>query len=154
MKTRVLNINTRFGEEYEGRYVFSEISWAKRSRIIQKYTKYSKLTGQVENSDFIGIQAETIMASLKEQPAHKPMTFERLLDEGNGVPIALGELFSQIVNHLNSLTADETAFLSVQSVEASQPKFSQNSDYARNSVGHHTNSQSNPPKPSNSSQQS
>ena len=153
MKTQVLNIDSRFGEEYEGRYVFSEISWAKRSRIIQKYTKYSKLTGQVESSDFIGIQAETIMASLREQPSHKPMTFEKLLNEENGVPIALGELFSQIVNHLNSLTAEEKAFLSVQSAEASQTQLSQNSDCARNSVGHHANLQGNQPKPSNSSSQ-
>ena len=74
MRTETLEVDKRFGEEYAGRYVFQEISWAKRSRIIQKYTKYSQMTGQVVKSDYVAIQAETIWASLKEQPKHKPIT--------------------------------------------------------------------------------
>jgi len=107
MRTEVLQLDDRFGEEYAGRYVFSEISWAKRSRIITKYTKYHPVTGQVISSDLVGIQAETIWASLKDQPANKPITLEKLLDEENGIPIQLGEKLSQIVNRLCSLTSEE-----------------------------------------------
>jgi len=146
MRTEVLDLDGRFGAEYEGRYVFSEISWARRSRIIQKYTKYNRLTGQVESSDFIGIQAETIMASLREQPAHKPLSLEKLLNEENGVPIGLGELLSQICNRLNSISGEETAFLSAASEEASPTQRSQSSACAKSSAGHQNSSQGSQPK--------
>lgn len=124
MRTETVEVGSEYGEEYKGRYVFQELSWAKRSRIIQKHTKYHPLTGQVVSSDYIAIQAETIMASLKEQPAHKPISLEKLLSEDSekGVPIGLGELFSQIVNRLNNVSAEETAFLSEPSDAASQTK--------------------------------
>lgn len=108
MRTEVLEIDKRFGEEYAGRYVFSEISWAKRSRIIQKHTKYHPVTGQVVSSDYVAIQAETIWASLKEQPANKPVTLEKLLSESeDGVPVELGELFSQTANKLCNISVEE-----------------------------------------------
>jgi len=65
------------------------------------------VTGQIVSSDLPAIQAETIWASLKEQPANKPITLERLLDEENGVPIELGELFSIVVNRLCGLSVEE-----------------------------------------------
>ena len=77
--------------------MFQEITWAKRSRIIQRYTKYHPLTGQVLSSDYIAIQAETIWAALKEQPPTQPVSLEKLLSEENGIPIELGELFAKVV---------------------------------------------------------
>jgi len=151
MRTEVLELDGRFGEGYAGRYVFREISWAKRSRIIQKYTKYHPLTGQIVSSDFIAIQAETIVASLKEQPSHKPISLEKLLSEDDGVPVELGELFSQIVNRLNSVSLEEQRFLSVQSEGKNQTRGSQTFAFAKSSDGHQTSSQNNQPKPSNSS---
>ncbi|MCW4046589.1 MAG: hypothetical protein NWE99_03380 [Candidatus Bathyarchaeota archaeon] len=131
--------------------MFSEISWAKRSRIIQKHTKYHPLTGQVVSSDFIAIQAETIWASLREQPPHKPITLEKLLSEENGVPIGLGELFSQIANRLNSVTQEETAFLSEQSADKSQPQSSRSFACAKNSGGQSRSCGASQPNQSNSS---
>ena len=136
MRTETLEVDKRFGEEYAGRYVFQEISWAKRSRIIQKYTKYSQMTGQVVKSDYVAIQAETIWASLKEQPPNKPITLEKLLSEEDGIPIGLGELFSQIVNKLNNVSLDETRFLSEQSEDKNLMQKSQSSDSAKNLGGH------------------
>jgi hypothetical protein len=68
MQTQTLQIGTEYGTQYTGTYVFGEITWAKRSRIIQKHTRYHPITGQVQSSDFIAIQAETIWAALKQQP--------------------------------------------------------------------------------------
>ena len=65
LRTETIDIDERFGEECAGKYVFEEISWAKRSRIIQKYTTYHPLTGQVISSDYVAIQAHTIFAALK-----------------------------------------------------------------------------------------
>ena len=135
MRTETLEVDKRFGEKYAGRYVFQEISWAKRSRIIQKYTKYSQMTGQVVKSDYVAIQAETIWASLKEQPPNKPITLEKLLSEEDGIPIGLGELFSQIVNKLNNVSLDETRFLSEQSEDKNLMQKSQSSDSAKNLGG-------------------
>jgi hypothetical protein len=156
MRKQVLEIDKRFGEEYAGKYVFTELSWAKRNRIIQKHTKYSPTTGQVTSSDYVTIQAETIMASLKEQPPHKPITIEKLLSEDpeKGIPVELGELFSQTVNKLNTITIEETAFLSEPSADKNQTMCSQNSACAKSSVGHHANSQNSQQKQSNNSSSS
>jgi hypothetical protein len=142
-------LDNRFGEEYRGRYLFKEITWAKRSRIIQKNTQYNKQTGDVENSDFIAIQAESIMASMHGQPPNHPITLERLLSDESGIPIGLGELFSQITNRLNNLGAGETHFLSEQSGEENPILQSQTSDSTKNSAGPQINLADNQPKRSN-----
>ena len=154
MQSEVLELDERFGEEFEGRYVFQEITWAKRSRIIQKYTKYHAISGQVTSSDYIAIQAETIWASLKEQPPHKPVSLEKLLSEDDGIPIGLGELFSQIVNKLCTVTVEENRFLSEPSEDKSQTQSSQTSASARSSGGHQPKLPSNQQKPSSSSSSS
>jgi len=148
MQKEEIEINERFGKEYAGRYVFQEITWAKRSRIIQKHTKYHPITGQVRSSDYIAVQAETIWASLKEQPANKPLTLEKLLSEDDGIPVGLGELFSQIVNKLCGITVDETRFLSEPSEEENPTQQSQTSDSAKNSGGLQTSSKNSQPKQS------
>jgi len=112
MKTKKVKVDQRFGKEYAGSYIFQEISWAKRSRIIQKHTKYHPTTGQVMKSDYVAIQAETVNASLKEQPKGNPLTLEKMLGNENGIPIGLGELFSKVVNSLCSVTVEETKNLS------------------------------------------
>ena len=107
MRTETIKLDDRFGTEYKGTYVFQEITWAKRSRVIQKHTKYHHMTGQVLSSDYIAIQAETILAALKEQPPKQPISLEKLLSEEDGIPIELGELFSNVVNRLCGLTTEE-----------------------------------------------
>jgi hypothetical protein len=154
MRKETIELDERFGKEYAGRYIFSEITWAKRSRIIQKYTRYSQQTGQVIASDYVAIQAETIMASLKEQPPNKPITLEKLLSEEDGVPTELGELLSQIVNRLNAVSLEETAFLSEQSENKSQTKLSQSSASAKSSAGHQGNSLNSQQKQSSNSSSS
>jgi hypothetical protein len=151
LKTEVVEVDNRYGEEYAGRYVFQEITWAKRNRIIQKHTKYHPLTGNVLSTDYVAIQAETIWASLKEQPKSKPITLEKLLSEENGIPIGLGELFSQVVNRLCGITPEETKNSYGRCGEESPIQASQSSDYAKSSDGHLSNLQSNQPKPSKSS---
>jgi len=146
MRKEVIDLDNRFNEEYAGRYVFGEISWAKRSRLIQKHTKYHPVTGQILTSDYVAIQAETIWASLREQPANKPITLEKLLSEEDGVPIELGELFSQIVNKLCAITAQETRFLSEPSDEANPTQRSLNSDSVKSSVSCPVKSEENQPK--------
>jgi hypothetical protein len=151
MRKETVEVDERFGEEYKGRYVFSEITWARRNRIIQKYTKYSRVSGQVESSDFVAIQAETICASLKEQPKNEPITLAKLLGETEGVGVELGELLSKVANRLCNVSKEESAFLSEQSEDKSQTKPSQNSDSAKSSDGPQTSSQDNQPKPSSNS---
>ena len=150
MRKQTLNIGNENGAEYAGKYIFQEITWAKRSRIIQKNTKYHPISGQVQNSDFIAIQAEPIWASLKEQPVGNPLSLERLLGEENCVPIPLGELFSQVVNGLCALTREETAFLSEPSDAKNPTRPSPTFDSAKNSAGPQQNSPSNQPESSTS----
>ena len=152
MRKQTVSIGNEYGYEYAGKYIFQELTWAKRSRIIQKHTKYHPLSGQVQASDFIAIQAESIWAALKEQPQNSPVTLEKLLGEENGVPIALGELFSQIINGLCALTREETAFLSEPSADKGLTPPSPTFVSAKNSAGPQPNSPSNPLEPSTSTQ--
>jgi hypothetical protein len=151
LRTETVEVGGRFGEEYVGRYVFGEISWAKRNRIIQKHTRYHPVSGQVVKSDYVAIQAETVWASLREQPANQPINLEKLLSEEDGVPIELGELFSQVANRLCSVTVEETRFLSGQSGEASPTCQSPCSGCAKSSGSPQTSLTGSQPKPSRSS---
>ena len=151
MRSKALILDERFGKEYAGRYVFGTITWAKRSRIIQKHTKYSKTTGQVECSDLVAIQAETIIASLKEQPENRPVTLEKLLDETEGIPVDLGELLGNTANKLCNVSKEETVFLSEQSAEKSQTQSSPNSDSAKSSDGPPANLETNQQEKSSNS---
>ena len=151
MRTEKLDVDARFGAEYEGKYLFGEITWAKRNRIIQKYTKYGKLSGEVESSDFIGIQAETIMASLHAQPDSKPLTLEKLLSESVGVPIDFGELLSKVVNKLNGMNHEDIRFLLGQLDEASRIQLLASFGYAKNSQNYPANLAENPPEKSKNS---
>jgi len=135
MRKERLEVDNRFGEEYAGKFVFQEITWAKRNRIIQKHTKYSPRTGQVISSDFIAIQAETIWASLRKQPSDKPITLEKLLSDDEGIPIELGELFSKIVNKLCGITHDDLRFLLEQLDEESRIQLFQSFGFVKNSGG-------------------
>lgn len=151
MRTEKIELDNRFGEEYAGRYVFEEITWAKRSRIIQRQTKYSQVTGQVVSSDYVAIQAETILASLKEQPENKPISLQKLLSDEDGIPVGLGELFSKIANKLNGLTVQEARFLSEQSEEASQTQNLRSTGSAKSSGAHRSSSGNSQRKRSKSS---
>ena len=151
MRRETVEIGIEYGEEYAGKYVFQELTWARRSRIIQKHTRYHPLSGQVVSSDFIAIQAETIWAALKEQPSSTPITLEKLLGEEDGVPIALGELLSRVVNGLCAMTREETAFLSEQSNADSRTQLSRTSACAKSSGGPQPSLHGNPPKPVTSS---
>ncbi len=135
MRKQTVTIGNEYGSEYAGAYLFQELTWAKRSRIIQKHTTYHPLSGQVQGSDFIAIQAETIWAALKQQPQGDPLSLDKLLSEENGVPITLGELFSQVVNSLCALTQEETAFLSGASDAKNPTQPLPISDSAKNSAG-------------------
>jgi hypothetical protein len=144
LKTEKLEIDGRFGEEYKGSYTFAEITWAKRNRIIQKHTKYNKLSGDVESSDFIAIQAETILASMHGQPQSHPITLEKLLGEEDGVPIELGELLSKVVNKLNGMSREDLRFLLEQLDEESRTALLLSLGYVKPSAGHQQNSPNSP----------
>jgi len=138
MQEEILELDDRFGVRYAGKYLFREITWAKRNRIIQKNTKYNSLTGEVTSSDFIAIQAETIMASIHGQPESKPITLQKLLGEEDGIPIELGELFSKIANKLNGLTHEDLRFLLSRLSENDRTQLLQSFGFAKNSGGQST----------------
>ena len=151
MRSEGLDIDERFGQEYAGHYVFREITWAKRSRVCHRNTKYSKMTGQVESSDFVAIQAESIWASLKQQPESKPISLEKLLGEEEGIPIELGELFSKVVNRLNGVGRDELRFLLEQLSEENRTQLLASLGYAKSSAGLSLTSEGSQQKASSSS---
>ena len=150
MKTETLELDSRFGEEFAGKYHFREITWAKRNRIIQKHTKYNNVTGDVISSDFVAIQAETVMAALHGQPQSHPLTLEKLLadDPEQGLPYDLGELIAQAANRVCGLDKSESRFLSNASAEANPTVLSPALDSAKSSGGRPIKSADSPPEQS------
>jgi len=150
MKQETLNLDGRFGAEFAGKYFFKEPTWATRNRIIQKYTKYNNISGEVISSDFIAIQAETIMACLYKQPEGNPVTLVKLLSEDpeKGLPFGLGELLAKYANQVCALTQAETRFLSSASDDKSLTLPLPNSGFPKNSDGPQTKSLDNPPESS------
>jgi len=111
----------------------------------------AKMTGQVENSDFVAIQGESIWASLKQQPESKPITLEKLLGEEEGIPIELGEFFSKVVNRLNGVSHDELRFLLEQLSEENRMQLLASFGYAKSSAGPSSSSEGSQQKASSSS---
>lgn len=134
MNQEIFDLDASFGEEYKGHYVLKELSWAKRNRIIQENTKYNPATGNILSSDYITIQAKTIMACIHGQPDSHPITLEKLLAEENGIPFKLGEKLSKVANRLCGVDQEESAFLSEQSATKNPTPSSPNSDSAKNSA--------------------
>ena len=151
MNQEKVHIDDRFGKEFEGDYLFKEMFWAKRNRIIQRHTTYNKVDGTIQNSDFFAIQAESVMASLHSQPDTKPLTLEKLLSEENGIPPALGEMLSKTVNNLNSVGREDLRFLLEQLDEESRTQLLQSLGYVKNSDGHPDNLPGSQQKQSNAS---
>ena len=151
MRKEQIVLDERFGSEFAGKYVFQEITWAKRNRIIHKHTKYHSATGQVEGSDLVAIQAETIWASLREQPSSKPISLEKLLGEDIGVPIELGELFSKIANSINGVSNEDLRFLLERLDEENRIRLFQSFGFVKSSAGPQPNSPSSQQKPSSNS---
>jgi hypothetical protein len=112
------------------------------------------MTGQVTNSDFVAIQAETIWASLREQPESKPITLEKLLGEEEGIPVELGELLSNVVNKLNGMTHEDLRFLLERLDEESRTQLFLSFGFVKNSAGLQPSSPGSQPKPSNNSSSS
>jgi hypothetical protein len=152
MKTEILDLDSRFGEQFAGKYMFREITWAKRNRIIQKHTKYNNVTGDVISSDFVAIQADTIMAALHGQPPSHPLTLEKLLadDPEQGLPYDFGELIAGVANRVCGLDKAETRFLSSASEEENPIVLSQTSGSLKSSGGPQTKSPSSQPEQSTS----
>jgi hypothetical protein len=152
MKSETLEIDGQFGEEYRGKYLFKEITWAKRNRIIQKHTKYNNVSGDVVSSDFVAIQAETIMAALHGQPQSHPLSLEKLLadDPEHGLPYDLGELIAQAANRVCGLDKAETRFLYSASGGENLTVPSPTLDSPKSSGGPLIKSTDNPPEQSKS----
>jgi hypothetical protein len=151
LNSEVLDLDSRFGVEFKGKYVLKEITWAKRNRIIQKHTKYNSITGEVVSSDFLAIQAETIIASMHGQPETQPITLQKLLGDEEGIPIELGELLSKIVNKLNGLSHEDLRFLLAQLSEEDRVQLLASLGFVKNSDGPSPNLENSPQKPSSPS---
>ena len=114
MRKASVEVDGKFGEEYKGKYVLRELSWAKKSRIAENYMKIDGQTGEVLRTDYVAIQAETLYAAIVAQPEPRPITIAKLLDEENGVPDGLFKLFLKASNSINGVSPEEARFLLTQ----------------------------------------
>lgn len=95
-----------FGKEYEGKYIFHSISWAKSNEITSNCTATNPLTRQTI-VNLKKLQALTLDAVMIERP--KAITLDVLMSEDadKGLPLALGELLMSMADIVNGYSQSE-----------------------------------------------
>ena len=151
MRKASVEVDGKFGEEYKGKYVLRELSWAKKSRIAENYMKIDGQTGEVLRTDYVAIQAETLYAAIVAQPEPRPITIAKLLDEENGVPDGLFKLFLKASNSINGVDPEEARFLLTQLSEEDRTLLLQSLGYAKSLAVSQAGSEGKTPERSSSS---
>lgn len=104
MLEKKIEIDSRFGKEYKGKYVFQSITWGRSNEITSDCTSINPLT-KVNKIDLRRLQALMLDATMVERP--KAITQEKLLSLQDGIPMALGELLMAVADKVNGFGSKE-----------------------------------------------
>jgi len=104
MLEKKIEIDSRFGKEYKGKYVFQSITWGRNNEITSDCTSINPLTKQ-SKVDFRKLQGLMLDATMIERPS--AITLEKLMDLKNGIPMALGELLMSAADYVNGFGTKE-----------------------------------------------
>lgn len=99
-----IKLNSRFGKEYSGEYVFQSITWGRSNEITSDCTSLNPLTKQ-SKIDLRRLQALMLDATMVERPSS--ITLEKLLSLQDGIPMALGELLMSAADYVNGFGSKE-----------------------------------------------
>lgn len=104
MLEKKIEIDSRFGKEYKGKYVFQSITWGRSNEITSLCTSINPLTKQTK-IDLRRLQGLMLDATMAERPS--AITQEKLLSLENGIPMALGELLMAVADKVNGFSTKE-----------------------------------------------
>jgi len=104
MLEKKIELDSRFGKEYKGKYVFQSITWGASNEITSSCTSINPLTKQ-SKIDLNRLQALMLDATMIERPS--AITLEKLMDLKDGIPMSLGELLMAVADKVNGFGSKE-----------------------------------------------
>ncbi len=110
--TQTVNVDKRFGSQYEGAYVFKQITQGEYEKIMLTYMDAS---GKVAKQDVLKVNREAMWTALKEQPSGKPLNHELVIH--GRLPYGLSLKLQEAYDKANGIDMDEQRFLSSPSEE-------------------------------------
>lgn len=130
METATIEIDKRFGEEFEGSYKFRQVTQGEYERVL---VSYMDALGKIAKQDILKVNREMLWIALVKQPENKPLTKDRVVQ--GQLPYGLSIKLQGAYDKVNGLEAEEQRFLSEPSEDANQTLDSPNSSSVNGSDG-------------------
>lgn len=134
MQKETVQIDNRFGDEFEGVYEFRQVTQGEYERVL---VSYMDVLGKVAKQDVLKVNREMLWTGLTKQPEGKPLNRERVVQ--GQLPYGLSVKLQEAYDKVNGIAPDEQRFLSSPSDESSLIQGSQNSLSAKSSDGPNSN---------------
>jgi len=149
METATIEIDKRFGEEFEGAYKFRQITQGEYERVL---VSFMDALGKIAKQDILKVNREMLWIALVKQPENKPLTKDRVVQ--GQLPYGLSIKLQGAYDKVNGLEAEEQRFLSERSEGANQTLDSPSSSSVSDSDGPKQSTTQPPEEQSLNSQQS
>jgi hypothetical protein len=149
METATIEIDKRFGEEFEGSYKFRQVTQGEYERVL---VSYMDALGKIAKQDVLKVNREMLWIALVKQPENKPLSKDRVVQ--GQLPYGLSIKLQGAYDKVNGIEAEEQRFLSEPSGSANQTLDSPNSSSASDLDGPKQSTTQPVEEPSLNSQQS
>jgi hypothetical protein len=107
METATIEIDKRFGEEFEGAYKFRQVTQGEYERVL---VSFMDALGKIAKQDVLKVNREMLWIALVKQPENKPLTKDRVVQ--GQLPYGLSIKLQGAYDRVNGLEAEEQRFLS------------------------------------------
>jgi hypothetical protein len=149
METATIEIDKRFGEEFEGIYEFRQVTQGEYERAL---VSYMDTLGKIAKQDILKVNREMLWIALVKQPENKPLTKDRVVQ--GQLPYGLSIKLQATYDRVNGIEAEEQRFLSEPLGSANQTLDSPSSSSASDLDGQKQSTMQSAEEPSLNSQQS
>ncbi len=113
MQKETVQIDNRFGDEFEGTYEFRQVTQGEYERVL---VSYMDALGKVAKQDVLKVNREMLWTGLTRQPDGKPLSRDRVVQ--GQLPYGLSVKLQEAYDKVNGLAFDEQRFLSSPSDES------------------------------------
>jgi hypothetical protein len=149
METSTIEIDKRFGEEFEGAYEFRQVTQGEYERVL---VSYMDALSKIAKQNILKVNREMLWIALVKQPENKPLTKDRVVQ--GQLPYGLSIKLQGAYDRVNGIETEEQRFLSEQSGSANQTLDSPNSSSVSDLDGPKQSTTQPAEEPSLNSQQS
>ena len=112
VETKPVQIDKRFGSQFEGSYEFRQITQDEYEKLL---VGYMDAVGKVPKQDILKVNRECLWLSLVHQPDSKPLSRD-LVVQGR-LPYGLSIKLQEAYDKVNGIEMEEQRFLSSPSAE-------------------------------------